>query len=810
MSRMIERHRVPLGPRLTLVYHRTESGRSPLQVDCFFRLGYADLAPGQVYALTKAIQGQYAPAWRPRLLLTPDWSRFSFVASPDYRRELDSQWLRLFELESALTSLEPLKEGLLQEQRWHQESREYLLNHHFHTQVFQGTAYDRLPLGQEQDLSELGQEALLDSYAQGLETAQVCLLIQDHQPLHEVLDRCRSLLRLPQAEPPLPAALDLSTMGFREQRLTQTTEGAWLYLGLVLPGMDQAAWSYGPLFQAWLEEIWAEKPAHPELALLSLEWQGWQRAALLQFKMHTHVLNHLQEQKVALIHWLAELRQTYLTPRRLKRAVHRVLQSAQAEPRPLYLEIDEIQQGWGHVHQRLQHLSISSFQQALERYLNADRLVLMEVCSEHVPKRQRPDPREHLYNLGYAPGQRGSKTMAGKYSEIQRLHLTPGWSMWLIPHESLSRLELGLWFSSGAAQDPLPGTSRFLLAVLRQRFEQVLEAQGQRGAWSESWQSGVTADSSFFKWAVPWAELPQALKILHELLQDLNVGPERVQNLRQTFQTQLLAAYLNPLQTAQEQFSLSGFPNHPYGQPVAGSYLSLRQIHASVLQARWRELRQCALAHPLLVGHIPAFLNAELLLPAFSGIQAEGPVLRPLPTLRTRRGEIFVRSEHLSGLRLEGQIFTQALPLEEHMPLQLVQQWIQDRVRSHVGIPLESHLVTLQQAWYFAFSGLYGREERLHWLPEAMQITEPMDMLKQRLVADLRARFESTHLLWPDLVHWLNLGGSPGAFVDREHEVLTLSREQVEALMQDYLTHESEWLQVVFQAQDSKMPVWGI
>ena len=813
MSQIIERHRVPLGPRLTVLYHRTESRRSPLTVDCFFRLGYADLNPGQVYALMKAFQGQYAPAWRPRLLLTPDWSRFSFVASPDYRRELDSQWQRLFELESALTSLEPLKEGLLQEQRWHQESREYLLDHAFQHLVFQNTDYDRLPLGQVEDLNALGQEALLDTYAEGLQDAQIYIRIQDHQPLHQVLERCRLLIERSQMQPQSLQLMEVPATGFREKRLIQATEGAWLYLGLVLPGMDHSDWIFGPLLKAWLEDIWSENPAHPDLSLFHTRWHGWQRASLLCLKMHTHAVNQLQEQKVALINWLAELRQTYLTNRRFNRAVQQVLHESQSESGPFYQDIDEMQEGWGHFQRRLQYLSLESFQQALSRHLNADRMALMEVCSEHVPSRQRPDPRAHVLKLGFAPVRKASpRNMASRYTEIQRLHLTSGWSMWALPHDGTPHLELGLWFSSGAAQDPAPGTTRLLLDVLKRRFAEELRAEDGKGSWHQldSWQSGVTMDASFFKWSVTWAELPHALKILRRLLQDLQLGPEWVTPLRRQHQTRLLAEHLNPLQSAEDQFALSGFPNHPYGQSCDGTYLSLRQLHSTTLKARWQELRQMNIAHPLLLGNIPAFLDAELLLPAFAGISEVGIHLGEVPSVRTRRGEIFVRSAQLAGLRLEGQIFTEALPLEEHVLLQLVTHWIQDWVRSKVGIPLESHIVTREKAWYFSFSGLYTREDRLKWLSEAMHITEPINMLKQRLLAEVRSRFESSVSLWPDLVHWLSLGGTPGAFVDREHAVLALNQEQVEQAMQQYMSHDSEWLQVVFQAQDSKTMVWGI
>ncbi|HEY9842894.1 MAG TPA: hypothetical protein V6D23_20680, partial [Candidatus Obscuribacterales bacterium] len=586
--KIIEHHRVPLGPQLTLLYQRQESARAPLSVDCCFRLGYADGAPGQVYTLMKAFQGQYAPAWRPRLLLTPDWSQLSFQASPEYRRDLDAQWLQIFELEAALTDLEPLKNGLLQEQRLLQDATDKALEISFRRMAFAGTVYDRKPLGQPEDLAQIGQEELLDAYLHLFSRTQVYLRLRDHLPLPQVLDRIRPLLGRQRSDLIKPAPLVQELNGPREQLIQLKVEGAWLDLGFVLPGLDQASWVHGPLLKAWLSDVWQAEPPAAGLQLVELDWLPWQRASLLMFRMHTSQVNEIQELKLRLLHWLVQARQGYLTSRRLKTAIQQASQAWSQDSPPLYVQADEMLEGWGHGRQRLQMVSLNAFQQAFSRWINADHWVLQEVYSPLATVRRHPDHRKEMPLLGFAPRPRTATASTARHQDIQRLYLSPERSLWLIPHPGMSQLELGVWFASGSAGDLIPGTTALLFELLSQRFTALWHQLEERGAsrTAGSWQTGVTRDSCFFRWSTPWSELPQALKLLQGLLQELPLELNQLQQLKQSWQARLQRSQLDPAWRAAEQFSLSGFANHPYAFPIRGSYASLQQLGLETVRQR--------------------------------------------------------------------------------------------------------------------------------------------------------------------------------------------------------------------------------
>ncbi len=815
MPKIIEHHRVPLGPQFTLIYQRSESQRSPLSVDCSFRMGYADGLPGQVYALMKAFQGQYAPAWRPRLTLTPDWSQLSFQAAPEYRRALDEQWQQLFELESALTELEPLKNGLLQEQRLLQESTARRLEQTFQSFAFAGTAYARPPLGLPEELAALGQEDLLDVYLQLFSSAQVCLRIRDHQPLPQVLDRIRPLLArqvndVYRPGPLLEAGEQGLLTGPREQKLPLKVEGSWLDLGFVLPGMDNPNWIYGPLLRAWLEDVWRSEPPSDQLQLIEVSWQPWQRASLLSFRMHSHQVTEIQELKLRLVRWLVQARQGYLTSRRLKQAIQQASQVWTEDRPPLYAQIDEWLEGWGHGRSRILQVSLNAFQQAVTRYLNADSWVLQEVYSPNVSVRQYPEHLKEMSLLGVAPRPKPHAawpTGNARYTEPQRLELSSELSVWMVPQAGASHLEIGVWFASGSSGDAVPGTSRLLMELLSQRFAQLLELNEDKGALrqQQSWRTGVTRDTCFFRWATQWSELPQALKILHGLLQDLSLDYQTLSQLKSRWQARLQYLQLDPAWRAAEQFALSGFANHPYAIGSDGTYLSLQQMGLETFRQRWRELRQTALLNPLLMGNIPAAVDAAMLAPAFDSVVISSEPVWTLPQAKVRRGEIGAVAEP-SGYRMEGQIFPGPLPLEQHAQLDLALQWMQDQLRSQYALPLEVRAETLCQAWYFSFAGLYGKDERQHWLQNTRQITEPLDMLKQRLIAERRSRHQNPALHWQEMACWLNLGGDPPSFAEREHQILALHREEVEAFITHALTRDIEWLQVVFQGLEERQP----
>lgn len=805
MSRILEHHRVPLGPQITLLYQRLDSARTPLSVDCCFRLGFADGKPGQIYALMKTFQGQYAPAWRPVLTLTPDWTQLSFRACPEYRRALDEQWLQLFELESTLTELEPLRQGLLQEQFLMQESPLQALKWRFIRFAFESTRYDRQPMGQAEDLASLEQDDLLEAYLNLFARSQVFIRIRDHQPLHQVIERLRPLLARQSSELYRPQALVQELNGPREQALQLRLEGAWLTLGFVLPGMDQANWIYGPLLKAWLQDIWNSERPSEQLQLLEMDWLPWQQASLLILRMHTDLVDQVQELKGALIQWLVQARQGYLTSRRLRSAVQQAAQTWQTEETSLYTQLDELQDGWGHGRQRLHQLSLKAFQQAVSHYLVADHWVLQEACSDLSRIKHYDDHRKDMALLGFAPP-RAKAQPPGRYQETARLYLGPEWTAWVCPQVGLKHLELGVWFASGSAGDTVPGTSWLLMQSLGQRFAELLEQQDERGALRQiqSWHTEVSRDFCFFKWACPLAETTQALKLLQNLLQDLPLDRLSLQALKQKHQARLQSRFLDPASRAAEQFALSGFANHPYAFAIQGSYTSLQQLGLTHLQQRWRELRQSALAQPLLLGCVPSSLTADLIRPAFEGIQESLQPVLALPELRVRRGEIQLLAEP-KAYRLEGQIFAEALPLEQIGLLQLGLLWIQDQLRSRYGIPLQVESEVLKQAWYFSLTGIYSKSDRQQWLRDLRHLSEPLDMLKQRLMADWRLGQQQSSRCWSELVHWLNLGGSPAAFYEREARLLAVQREQLESFLVTTLTRDQDWLQIVFQGQPERV-----
>lgn len=803
-----ERHRVPLTPRVLLLYQRQTSKRAPLEVRCWFQSGYSDGQPGERYALMKAFQSQYSPAWRPELLLTPDWSSFRFQASAAYRRELDQQWLRLFDLESALTDLEPLKNGLQQEQRYYQEALADYLKQSFIKLAFQGTPYGVSPLGEPGSLAELGQEQMLDSW-QSLQECQVVIQLCDHQSLPEVLQRLKPLIKAdtePTSRQPFERPL-----GLREQRLTASVEGAWLELGFVLPGMHSPSWVYGPVLAAWLQDIWAEHPPDPGLQLLDSQCYSWQQASLLHLRLHGQVEN-LQESKVKLLQWLALSRQEYLTSRRLQQAAQRVGQHLQQSPPPPLLMIDEIQHGWGYLRQRLQQLSLSNFEHLLQTHLNADQLVLQETFSGHNVPRQQPDHHKYLATLGYAAPAKAPQAASKRYENQQRLHLSPHWSMWCLPHNGLSGLELGVWFASGGADDAIPGVTHLLFQALEQRFLSLLEDQRHdpriSTKFQASWQWQVTPDACFFKWAVNWGDLPQALRVLHDLLLDLPLSQAGLNHLKQKQLLRLQAAHLHPQYLAHHQFLRSGFANHPYASPLEGDFISVKQIQLERLQQRWHYLRQTALANPLLLGDIPQFLTANVLSPAFEGIRESQGSLPPMPPVRVRRGEIPLPSQVLQGYRCEGPLFEQPLALSELLPWQLSLMWLQDRVRALTSMPFEIEFQPLKHAWYFCLKGLYERLDRKGWLYELHQIDQ-LELVKQRLYAELQKQLQDSQKFWPLLVQRLSLGQPPGEVFELEHQLLTLQANQIEACLSQ-LQDDRQWLQVSLQAQEQRVPAWGL
>lgn len=801
MPRIIERHRVPLGPQYTLIYQRSAE-RQPLEVSCSFRLGYADGQPGEVYALFKAFQNQYSSAWRPRLTLTPDWARLHFIASPEYRRELDDHWLQLLDLSAALTPLEPLRQGLLQEQRWHHDALPRRLQQLLQQLAFAGSAYDRPPLGEATTLQHWNQEDLMSTYEQLLSAAPLYLCIQDHQPLHQVLERLRPLLQRQQQVSTLPAALPLRQSQLREEHLALPTEGAWLYAGLALPGRDHPHWIVGPLLRAWLAQAWADRPASNHLHCLESQWMPWQRASLLQLCLHSHQASELASHKQALIEWLASLRQHYLTPRRLKAALESVLQESQSEETPLFVAVDEMLSGWGHGRQRLQQLTLEGFQHLLEQYLNAEHLVLLSACAPHVPLRQLPDYRKSLPKLGLAPSEKSAQAGSSYYTDLQRLHLGPEQSAWVIPQTPADGLQIGLWFASGSAHERVAGSTWAVLQRLRQSLLQQYAVRG-KGAWKPelSWHSDVQAECSFFQWQVHPQEWPQALQLLQDLLQDLQWPQREFETFRLHAQTTLLARALHPEYLAQEQFMASGFPNHPYALPALGTPISQRQWQPLLLAQRWQAMRQGPV-QPLLLGKVPSELRAEALQDALEACRPSAEAPASLPAVRTRRGEIVLKSFQLNGFRLEGQVLSSPLPLEQMLALQLAAQWLEDRTRTRQGLPLNHALQFFSQAWTFCFWGLYDKQLRENWLAASQQPDSSLGGLKPRFLAERKLKLQHSGSRWSELVRWLQLGGTPGAFMDQERHLLALPQDALAESL-NWFQNTQDWLQIVFQTENN-------
>lgn len=800
-----ERYRIPIQEQITLLYQRVSSG-SPLEACFAFPCGYAHAEPGLWHALFRLLQRQLPEGWHTELEMTPDWSLFSLRVIPELRELFYQQILALVQPTLQPDSWITLQPALVEEAQFFQAQLENRFETAFFQLAWPDTGYARPRVALPEQMAALGLEQLVQASRQFFSLGKVYLRLEDSLPLSGVLQALEPLLQLPSTEESHlePWSLD-NTEAVQHVLEYPLSGGAWVWQGFRVPGLLSDGWIHGLVTKYWLEQVQLLEKLPESVDRLTCYWLPWMRGSLLYLVYHVPQAGELEKAKYQILEWLIQARDGYLTPRRLRKAIHAChsmwLQSLETEAAsPLLLRLEELFYGSSRFKQRLQGVSIESLQSFWRQYLQADNLLTLEILHESVRKQRYRSYRELFPALGYRPTQ-PNRTLRPlqKLLTACKVELEQGSFARLLPLPQSVSLCLGAWFDQGSRQERRPGSTALLLHILAQRFERLLLQQDSSGAHIHSLHWFVERDFSGFFWSAPVQEYRQALLLFRQMLEPFT--PERA--LFERCRHQLLADFqheqLSLIERAQQRFYQSGFGNHPYARSPRGDYFSLQALSVEDLQQRWQELFASSSFHPLLTGALPQEL-AEGLLPEL--------LSRPFPIgdaspmeerpLWLRRGEIHMQANGSLSLRLEGRIFAEPLPRPQNASLVLIAHWLkQSLAHLYPGVGM-FHMDCLQKAWLYNLL-LPDHPDTYLWRTRFSEAQVP-ETLCQQAAFSIRQLKTDLLQLWPLLARWEALGWGATSLLDLDRELLVLTSSQIQESLQHWFGEHQEWLQIRIHA----------
>jgi hypothetical protein len=799
MALHAERHRVPLQPQTLLYYYRLPDEATHLRLHLALRWGWADAPPGQAYALLRSLQESFAPHFRPTLQQTPDWSLLTFVVEAVQRDAFYAEVvarLQSFALDEQAVS--PLLERVQTELRQAQDQLSTRIQRAVAQEAFAGTAYAQGPL----PAAPLEAGNLVALTQTLLPQVPVYLRLEDSLPLLPILAAFAGLSQMAVAPEPLAPWPAPETLA-EPISLEIPVEGGWVVQAFRWPGLLEDPWVYGWLAQQWLEQVLTVFPPEAPIDRLEIRWTPWLRGSLLTLTGHVARADEAEMGKSALLRWILACREQFLTVRRLHRAVtalHTQWVGAQYPlgEIPLPVLLDELSHGASRLKGRLQQVALPDLREALAQALTQDQLVSLECLPPQTHKRRDPHPQ--LLPAALARPSVAAAPVPARPSFLtapQRLTLG-AWQAHLIPRDLPQSVCVGAWFPGGSHQDPVPGSTWILFAMLADHFRQHVQRGEARGAHPdpEAFQWHVGRDVCWFYWTAPVQEYTAALELLKLL-----VGYARFERPHfERFKTEALAhtqrQVLDVQPHAARHFCHSGFGNHPYGPPCEGDYTAIQQVTPEDVQECQQRLFAKGQWFPLILGniipHAGEWLQRTLqILPAPPAREAE-PDERPI---RPRRGEVILKRAVTQHLSLEGRIFPAILPPEQLPLATLVFQWLHEEIQQAYGLGSGASFDPLQMAWMFQLWGPWQHDFPARWERWCADGPSDLEGLKRRVCVQQQLPHGVSEF-WQGYTRWEAFGPGSEAWFNLADTLAPLTREDVQQFCAEYLGDRQEWLSI--------------
>lgn len=804
-----ERHRIPLNEQCILLYHRNPLA-TILEATFAFPVGYARGKEGVWHAFFRLLQRQLPTGWQSHIECTPDWRFFSFQATPENRERFYEVLQSFNQMEPNLVPWPDLQKALIQEAQFEQGKPENHFESVFFQLAYPGTEYARPPLPGPETFAQLSAADILQASQTLFSQGKVYLKLCDPQPLPKALQELGSLLDMPDTPGPIFAPLPLHNQEVIQETLEYPVQGGWVWQGFRVPGLLSESWIHGWVLQHWLEQVLLLEGLPAGIDALECRWQPWFQGGLLYVVYHVAQAADLEKAKYHFLEWLLQAREGYLTPRRLRKAIHSChsewLQTLQQEHAPnLVLRLEEFLHGSSRFKNRLQNVSQDSLKSFWRQYLHADNLVTLEILHTAARKQRYRSYKEHFPALGYRPTLSPAPSRpAVRLTAAQKVDLGQGSFARLLPLQHSNALCLGAWFDQGSRHERLPGATALLFSLLAQRFDRLLQQQDSSGAYLSThtlhWH--VDRDFSGFYWLAPANEYRQALLLFRQLLDP--APPERIvfDRCKHQLLAQAMSQQLSLEKEAEARFYQSGFGNHAYARPPAGDYFSLQALAPEDIQQVWEDLFGSTGFHPLLTGALPQELAEGLLPELFSrpiGLE-HSPETVEKPLL-LRRGEIQMACATPLPVRLEGRIFAEPVPASESANLVLLESWLKQTLeQSHPGLG-HFQMAWFDKAWLYQLR-LPDTPESYQWRTQLHASPIPdFDIHVQNAAFGLRQLKNDLLQLWPHLARWEALGLGASRLLDLDKALLVLRPSEVQESLARWFGDRNEWLQIRLKAE---------
>jgi predicted Zn-dependent peptidase len=804
-----ERHRIPLNETLLLQYQRQKQASS-IEACYAFPIGYASGKSGLWHALFRLWQQQLPEGWHSTVESTPDWTFFSFQTLPE-NREAFYQIIQAFRLESlSQESWSSLQPSLLQEARFAQSQPENLFETAFFALAFPQTGYASAKMALPQDFESISFEQLLEAHQSVFAQGTVYLKLSDNLPLPRLLQTLAPLIENQASNGLEPEAFQLNSQAAIQETLEHPVPGGWVWQGFRVPGLLNEQWMHGLVLQYWFEQVMLLEGLPECIDSLQCRWLPWMKGGLLYLVYHVPQASDLEKAKFHLLEWLLQAREGYLTPRRLRKAIHAChsdwLQGLNSKSESaMATRIEEFLHGSSRFKNRLQAVSLDSLKAFWRQYLHADNLVTLEIMHGSTRKQRYRSYREHFPVLGYRPTLTvPPHRAAAKLTTNHKVELGQGSFARLLPLPQANTICLGAWFDQGSRHERMPGSYALLFSLLAQRFDRLLQQQDSSGAYLAThtlhWQ--VDRDYCGFYWHAPAHEYRQALLLFRQLLELTPPEKEWVERCKHQLLAQCQRQQLSIQAEAKQRFYQSGFGNHAYSLPPTGDYYSLQALSLEDVEQAWQDLFASLSFNPLLVGALPQELVEGILPELLSRpITLENSPERTEKPLLLRRGEIQMPFATNLPLRLEGRIFAEPLPQSELAPIILLSTWLKNSLeRMHPGVG-QFDLTLLKKAWLYHIR-VPDTPESYLWRTQLSESQLPeFDSLRQNAAFYVRHLKQNLLQLWPLLAQWEALGYGAASLLDLDKELLVLAPHQVDASLKKWFGDRQEWLQIRMRAE---------
>lgn len=362
----------------------------------------------------------------------------------------------------------------------------------------------------------------------------------------------------------------------------------------------------------------------------------------------------------------------------------------------------------------VEKVTLTSVQDALNRYINLDHAVIVELLpsSLHANLQAETDANRALLQSAQSQLQTGTTTIQAEAAQIQKTKLSNGITLITEPLKNSNTVAIKVYVHGGQGVEAIPGTASLVASTLMQGTQgRTAEAISQE-LESKGLNLSVSADDDYIEitGTSVQEDLGELLNILKDVLTKPTFAGAEIAKKKEQLKQAIAANRDNPSAVAFENLNMALYPNHAYGNEGKRVEASLDKITRQQILNYYRQYFMPQNMVVSVVGNFdPAVIKNDLtsLYPAAAKSQTAAVQIPPVAPLTESKTIVEKRPQLSATWMAQGWLVPPIRDRKDFMALKVINSLLGSGMSSRLFVDLRE-----KQGLAYVVGSMYPSKEQ--------------------------------------------------------------------------------------------------